>query len=485
LREQNRSGFPLKKVSLLSRWFHLGIARISFIGSRAILFLCFGYILNPKDYGLIALLLSIGAIASLVLEMGIGTAVLKRSAQNEDETAKSLGGILLMRIVALLPVLGLFIAASRLVLKDDFQFDLALAAGLYTLVYQIGQTFFSFMRGIRETEAERNLTTILHLLETLAVGIFWYIGNPLHLVLLMTVLAGSRCLFIAGLIVWILNRYRAVFRLAAFTQFFADNKAFIAAFALLSVCQFAYIQADVLLLKIYRTTEEVGRYWACYRLIAVLFLPVDIFVAAVMPRLAAARSNINCSDIYKGMHLICMMWVLPLLIVLFFYRSELVCLLLGKQFGGVEPLMLIIGIGLGLAYLPPYGLGLSMTERPWSLVLVSSIAAMANVLLNLWMIPIWGATGAAWATVCSYGILKLSFLIIMKLRRLSILAKEALIPTTFAVMWSTFCCLYTIHLAVTVSVLVFAAGTWMLMRGRIYMSWIEGDGILSAGDRCD
>ena len=30
--------------------------------------------------------------------------------------------------------------------------------------------------------------------------------------------------------------------------------------------------------------------------------------------------------------------------------------------------------------------------------------ALTNVLLNLWWIPIYGATGAAWATVISYGV---------------------------------------------------------------------------------
>ena len=43
-------------------------------------------------------------------------------------------------------------------------------------------------------------------------------------------------------------------------------------------------------------------------------------------------------------------------------------------------------------------------ELQKKIFLFTSIGAVANIVLNLWLVPKWGAVGSAWATVLSYSV---------------------------------------------------------------------------------
>jgi O-antigen/teichoic acid export membrane protein len=56
-------------------------------------------------------------------------------------------------------------------------------------------------------------------------------------------------------------------------------------------------------------------------------------------------------------------------------------------------------------------LGITLRKKTTHLALISGVAALLNLGLNLWLVPIWGMLASAWATTASYVFLTLAYLI--------------------------------------------------------------------------
>ena len=89
--------------------------------------------------------------------------------------------------------------------------------------------------------------------------------------------------------------------------------------------------------------------------------------------------------------------------------EQLIVLLTSAKYSGSAPLMayLLPGIFMGeMNFL--VASGLLVTRGTIVLAVLSLASAAVNVLLNLWMLPRWGLTGAASATTIAYGLLMLT-----------------------------------------------------------------------------
>ena len=89
--------------------------------------------------------------------------------------------------------------------------------------------------------------------------------------------------------------------------------------------------------------------------------------------------------------------------ILFSY--ELVHMIAPSRYQGAEAFISPILFGhllLGFYYLA--SVPLFYFKRTFMIPIITIAGATINILLNLWWIPIWGAMGSAWATAISYGV---------------------------------------------------------------------------------
>jgi O-antigen/teichoic acid export membrane protein len=89
----------------------------------------------------------------------------------------------------------------------------------------------------------------------------------------------------------------------------------------------------------------------------------------------------------------------------------LIVLAFGRPFAGAYlPLLLLLpGIAcMGMQRV--CGGPVLRSSRPSRIVLINVVSLTGNVLLNLWLIPLWGAAGAAAASTCSYAVGAVLFL---------------------------------------------------------------------------
>jgi O-antigen/teichoic acid export membrane protein len=166
-----------------------------------------------------------------------------------------------------------------------------------------------------------------------------------------------------------------------------------------------YMRIDQVMLGQLAPPAELGLYAVAVRVSdAALFVPMAIqsaFYAGLVRvhRDSPGRFDAYMQRVYDAQGLAAWGCVLGLGLA----GWLLIGPLFGADFTGALPMLLILLMALPSVFLG-VGRGAMLTVRGWmwTVPLVTATGAVANVALNLWLIPRWGGEGAAVATVLSY-----------------------------------------------------------------------------------
>jgi O-antigen/teichoic acid export membrane protein len=92
----------------------------------------------------------------------------------------------------------------------------------------------------------------------------------------------------------------------------------------------------------------------------------------------------------------------PMSVGIFVLAHPLNSALFGPSYDGSEPALRILSLSLGFAFVNNAFIGaLSATDHQSSFTWAAGWSLLANVAMNLALIPIFGYLGASWATVCT------------------------------------------------------------------------------------
>lgn len=189
-----------------------------------------------------------------------------------------------------------------------------------------------------------------------------------------------------------------------------------------------YMQIDVVMLKSLGS-KTVGIYSAAARISeAWYFIPVAV-VTSVFPAIIHARQT--DLDHYKkrlqNLYDLLVAISLPVALVISFSANMIIGLLYGNQFEGAGTILAIhiwsgVFVFLGSAssqYLLAEGYTLISLKR-------TALGAIANIVLNILLIPLYGGVGAAIATLIAYFISSFSIFLFVKTREQGVLMLKSL-----------------------------------------------------------
>jgi O-antigen/teichoic acid export membrane protein len=159
---------------------------------------------------------------------------------------------------------------------------------------------------------------------------------------------------------------------------------------------------DTILLGLFRSSAEVGRYNVATRLVLLATIVMPPISAAFAPRIADLYHRGQFESLRRTYEA-ATSWIvrlsLPGFVILMAFPGDLLALF-GKGFRVAAAVTVILAVGkLTDAATGPCGLMLNMSGRPlWNMVNQISVLVL-NVLLNLWLIPRYGIVGSAiaWA----------------------------------------------------------------------------------------
>ncbi|MGO8986117.1 MAG: polysaccharide biosynthesis C-terminal domain-containing protein [Terriglobales bacterium] len=171
------------------------------------------------------------------------------------------------------------------------------------------------------------------------------------------------------------------------------------------LCNLAFNTIDLLMLGLLSNPEQVGLYGAAYRILNQVLITYYLLTQVLYPRFARHRVEERARMLGVRILLLLALAGMVLAWLLSVSRQAVISVVFGHRFLAACPLLLLLAWSIPFDFLTSY---LSNAFLAWGMekkvLRCTGIAAASNIVLNLVLIPVYGARGAAINTLLSYAI---------------------------------------------------------------------------------
>lgn len=178
-----------------------------------------------------------------------------------------------------------------------------------------------------------------------------------------------------------------------------------------------YLRGDIFFLSLFRSADEVGIYGGAYKIIDVVTAIPVMFMGLVLPILVAAWKDANQerfqSAMQKSFDFFAILG-LPLSVGAFALAEPLMVLIAGEEFRASGPILALLSPTLAVIFFGAlYGHAIVAIQKQKPLALGYALVAALSVAAYLFLVPRFGAEGAAWVTLLSEStILLITFVVV-------------------------------------------------------------------------
>lgn len=378
-----------------------------------------GRVLGPGLYGLYALGISVIGIAQSVGSLGLNQGVVRFCSmyRGERDNARIKGTIVsasgISLISSILAAITLFALSSMIAQK--FFHEPALLWVLRTLAlalpfYTLAGITTSFAQSFRRIDYQQTVNNVFRpFIKLILVGLAFLLGYRLHGAILGFIISGVLSAGLGAYFLWkifpdIISRSKPIFEPLKLARF--SVPMFLAGF-----CYMALRQTDRIMLGFFSTSTEVGIYSAASILSQQLPLFFGAFVAIFLPMISDLYNRHRMTELGKLFKVVSR-WIfitsLPIAIIVTVFSFPLMGLF-GARFASGWPVLVILTLSQIVYFtVGPVGEMLQMTGRQDLVLANTVIMLLANIGLNMWLIPLWGKFGAATATAVSISVVEIT-----------------------------------------------------------------------------
>ena len=370
----------------------------------------FANLVGAKGYGEFSFVFVAGVIIlQPSLDMGLNQLITKWVSRGNTEVIRNSFQIKSRVSVVLLPLvilLGWWHEIHPILLGTIL---------IYFLINTIQQSLFGILRGLEDLRPESITVALQNLL---ALAVLWiFVNHEINeawvgsLVLMLARCAGT--VLVSG-IIWKkyllkLKNYENSKTLQRTSNLWQEA---LTLGLVLFLIQF-YFRIDTIMLGLLSSKAEVGLYSVAFNLMEGTFFIPSIVMAAIFPGLSQAKQFLNYFR--KGLLLLSLTGIAGGGAV-FLFAEIIIQMFFAQEFQGSGEVLKILALAIPIIFW-----GYLMTQSLVALdhnriyLGITAFAVLLNVLLNYWLIPEYGAEGAAIATVITEALIPLScFLMILK-----------------------------------------------------------------------
>lgn len=372
--------------------------------------------LGPENYGQLSYAISFVGLFSIIATLGIDNILYRDLIKYPEQRNEYLGSAFAIKLVAGLTASLLTIFFAFTLSTDDVSRLVIILIATTFLFNSFNVISYEFQADVAQKYTSLVSMFVVFLLNFLKVVVIWLNEGILYIaciLLLEAVLYAS--LFVAIR----LRRYGSIFNWrfnkSVCLQLLRDSWPFIFITAFATI----YTRIDQVMLKGLVDSEAVGLYDAAVRISEMwLFIPA-IVASSLFPAIVNAR-KVDPGEYKKRLVILTGLLVafgLVIAIPLTLLSKPAILLLYGSAFAASASVLAIYvwaGIFASVDIVVRYFL---IAENRRVLIFVTTMGTAAlNVALNFLLIPYWGIIGAALATLISYALLIIPFLLILRIK---------------------------------------------------------------------
>ena len=371
--------------------------------------------LSVAEFGILALLQVSALLAGIVINLGVSYSVQRfyfdADIPEERRPALVTTGLvqLLVSGTLILSLLGLLLHYNQGQLATEYQLPwaLVLVALLTVLPDQVAQYSLDTSR-LQFSPLRFCLIALVKNAVGLLLGLWLLLQHDMGV---LGLLAGNlaAALLAAPLGLWLI---RQDLTLRIDRSYVVMMLRFGGPFIFTAAAYWVFASMDRWLLAELSDAVQVGLFSIAFKFASVLTLVITAFHQAWIPvAMRMARDDPNYRQLFAAIFNAWFFLLALTALALALFADEVMMLLTPEPYWAAAPAMAIGAAAIAISGPTQItSLGLTLEKRTFSIALGAWLAAAANVLLNILLIPRLGATGSAIATLIAYALLTLFFL---------------------------------------------------------------------------
>ncbi|WP_209262420.1 flippase [Thiorhodococcus minor] len=371
--------------------------------------------LGPEQFGKLSYAIAFVALFGPIATMGLPGILVRDLVREPDRASELLGTGAALQVMGGLLALLLAVSVVAFTRPDDPLMKTMVALIGFSLLFKaVDPIRYWFDSRVESKYAVWGDAVVLLTAAGVRVGLI-LVGAPLIAFVGLLVVEAA---LTALVLVFVYRRTRVTtdrwrFRIAWARKLLRNSWPL----AFSGVAVMIYMKIDQVMLGAMLNDDAVGIYSAAVRISELwYFIPLAI-ASSVFPAILDAKRRSDEEYHLRLQQLFDMMvWLAASVALLMtLAATPIVIFLFGPEYssaGGILALhiwaavFVFLGVASGKWFLAENRQVLSLQR--------TALGALTNVLLNLWLIPRAGATGAALATVCSYGLAAMFFDVFQK-----------------------------------------------------------------------
>lgn len=398
----------MEKRSFLSDFVSVGISKILVIFFGLLSTIIVARSIGPEGNGIIAALIVYPSLFMSFGSLGISQSVTYLLGQNffsEEDIKRAVTQIWLFSSIVCFIVCYFLVVCFTSVEIQLIGVLLAILPIPFTLFNVYNSGIFLGKNKIKEYNKVNWIPNLITLLSNI---IFVWIINMGVLGALISLVLGP---FSMSIILFLKNDFLKTvsFKINKILLSKMLSLGMIYAFSLF-IINLNY-KVDIILLDRLSTTSEIGFYSKGAAITEYLWQIPMLFSTIVFARSAIAKNAREFSLKVTQLLRLSFVAIGFLSIILYFLSPFIIELLFGKDFSGsINVLKCLLPGVLILTIFKVMNMDLAGKGKPWIAIKVMIPALIINLVLNIWLIPYYGAIGAALASTISYSFSGLLFL---------------------------------------------------------------------------
>lgn len=355
-------------------------------------------VIRPQGFGIIGFAAAFVSYFALMVNLGFDTLGVREAARNKDNIVKYVNNIITIRLIMATIGYALLVGVISLLDKPLLVKSVLYITGLglFSNAFLLNWVF----QGIERMEIiaiGQVFTSMLSL-----AGILLLVHNPddVFLAVIATVVSNAANTFLMiAIYIKRFGKIRLAFDMPFWKRMFAA--ALPMAFSAFMIA--IYYNIDMVILGFMKTETEVGYYSAAYKILLLSLIPAGIILNVFFPQLSIANGNLNRMEFLMQKYSTAMFIVGALFSVMgIAFANQIVTIVFGSGFHQSIFLLQILMIDAILVYINmTYGNPLLAWNKETVYMYAIIVGGIGNIILNFILIPRYGATGAAVATVFS------------------------------------------------------------------------------------
>ncbi len=357
-------------------------------------------VLDAAGYGVFSYAITLAGFVSLFLDPGINSILVRETAKAPEEERMKVFSTTLV-IKAALVAFGVLV----IIFIAPFFSTLPGAVALLPLVAFIlsFDTFRVFFTSLMDAREHMEWDAAVNIITNAAITIFgfWFLAvRPNAAAFAWSYAIGTGIGTVAALIIVFPYLMKSLSRFSAELVIPILKAAW--PFAVIGALGVLLTNTDILIISWMRSAADVGVYSAVIRIVQVLYIIPGIIQAATLPAFSRLAKNNNERFRSAFEHTLGFIFLasIPLALGGVILGSQVMALIFGAQYvsGGLALRVLMVSMVFDFPA-SVIAAAIFAYNHQKGLIISSAIAGVSNVIFDLLLIPHFGITGSAFATL--------------------------------------------------------------------------------------